>query len=333
MPNRKIRPPLGKDEGKGQEEEDGQGSERMKKSAVAKKAYFSIFVFSLLLICWMSWNGASSWASGAEENSYSFPKIGGWKQSDEIQIFSPENLYDYINGGADLYLKYDFQELKVAEYQNDQKASVTIEVYRHKTPTHAFGIYSQERLSNANYLDIGAQGYSEKGILNFLTGNYYVKMSSFNTGPEDPEVLLTFAKKVVENLGGKGSLPSILSSFPQEGEKKNSEKFIAKEFLGYSFFHAGFTADYEVSGKKFQLFLIEGIDQKDCQNMIQEYLKHTGDLQNKIEEGRYKLKDPYHGEMDFYWKGNHIWGALNLDDSTFRSKVLKLFEEELEKKK
>ena len=303
----------------------------MKKFSAVPKTSF--LFSSLLLIGWMLWNGASLWAASAEGGAYSFPEIAGWKQSGEIQIYSRTNLYDYIDGAADLYLKYDFQELKVADYQNDQKASVTIEAYRHKTPVQAFGIYSQERLSNANYLDVGAQGYSEKGVLNFLAADYYVKMSSVDAGPEDQTVLLAFAKKLVENLGGKGSLPSILSSFPPEGEKKNSEKFIAREFLGYSFFHSGFTADYELSGKKFKLFVIEGIDQKDCRNMVQEYLKHTGNLQTKVEEGRFQLKDPYHGGMDFYWKGNYIWGALDLADETLRSKVLKLFAEGLEKKK
>ena len=67
--------------------------------------------------------------------------------------------------------------------------------------------------------------------------------------------------------------------------------------------------------------------------MIQEYLKHTGNPQDKVEEGRFQLKDPYHGGMDFYWKGNYIWGALDLADENFRSKILKLFGEGLEKKK
>jgi hypothetical protein len=303
----------------------------MRKFSAVKKARF--FLFSFLLIGWMLGNGESLWASGGEGGTYSFPVMAGWKQSGDIQIYSRANLYDYIDGAADLYLKYDFQELKVADYQNDQKASVTIEVYRHKTPVQAFGIYSQERLGNANYLEVGAQGYSEKGVLNFLAGDHYVKMNSVDAGPDDQAVLLAFAKKLVENLGGKGSLPSILSAFPPEGEKKNSEKFISREFLGYSFFHSGFTADYELSGKKFKLFVIEGIDQKDCRNMIQEYLKHTGNLQTKVEEGRFQLKDPYHGGMDFYWRGNYIWGALDLADETLRSKVLKLFAEGLEKKK
>jgi hypothetical protein len=302
----------------------------MKEFCEVRKACF--LFFSFLFIGWMPASGASLWAAGGEGGTYSFPEMAGWKQSGEIQIYSPENLYDYINGGADLYLKYDFQELKVADYVNHQKASVTIEVYRHKTPVHAFGIYSQERLADANDLEIGAQGYSEKGVLNFLAADCYVKMSSVDVGPEEQAVLLAFAKKIVDNLGGKGSLPPILSSFPREGQKKNSEKFISREFLGYAFFHSAFTADYELSSKKFKLFVIEGTDQKDCRNMIQEYLKHTANLQTKVEEGRFQLKDPYHGGMDFYWKGNYIWGALDLADETLRSRVLKLFAVGLAKK-
>jgi hypothetical protein len=296
------------------------------------KFYPLIFSF-LLLFSLVSGFVTPLWSSSSGEKAFVFPEIKGWKKTGEILTFSPRMLYDYIDGAVDLYLSYEFQELKVAEYQNEKKASVTVEVYRHKTPTQAFGIYSQERLSNANFLDIGAQGYLEKGILNFMTGNYYVKMNSIDTEAEDEEVLLTFAKKVAQKLGGKGSLPSILTAFPEEGKKKNSEKFIAKNFLGYSFLHSGFTADYELSGKRFKLYVIEGADQKECRNMIQKYLEKIEKPRENLAEGRFILQDPYHGEMDFTWKGKYIWGVLNLGDPAARLKYLELFEEGLLKKK
>jgi len=270
--------------------------------------------------------------SEAEAKDFKFPELTGWKQSGDIQTFSSENLFEYINGAADLYLSYDFQELKVAEYQNEKKASVTIEVYRHKTPIYAFGIYSQERLSDANFLDIGAQGYSETDILNFVSGNYYVKMSSYKTGPEDQEVLLTFAKKIVGNLGEKGSLPSILAAFPEEGKRENSEKFVSIKFLGYAFLYSAFTADYDLSGKKFKLFVIEGVNQKECREMVGRYLQQTGKPEKDVTEGRYTISDPHHGVVDLYWKGKHIGGTLDLGDISLRSKYLKLLEAGLEKK-
>ena len=273
------------------------------------------------------------WIPGAEANEFAFPEVTGWKQSGEIETFIPKTLYVYINGAADLYLMYDFQELRMAEYVNEKKASVIIDVYRLKTPTHAFGIYSQERLSNANFLDIGAQGYIDKNVLNFLTGPYYVKINSFNTGAEDQEILLTFAKKVTENLGERGKLPPVLSSFPIEGKKKNSEKFINKNYLGYAFLHSAFTADYDVSGTKFKLFVIEGVEGNVCKDMIQKYLQQIKSPEKNIVEGRYAIADPYQGEIELYWKGKNIWGITNLNDAYLRSKYLKQFEEGLEKQR
>jgi hypothetical protein len=267
-----------------------------------------------------------------EAKDFKFPEIAGWKQSVEVQTFTPKTLYEYINGAADLYLMYDFQELKVAEYQNDKKASITVEVYRHQTPTHAFGIYSQERLPSANFIEIGAQGYVENNVFNFLTGPFYVKISRYNTGAEDQGVLLAFAKTVSENLGEKGAPPSILTTFPAEGKIKNSEKFIAQNFLGYSFFYSAFTADYELSDKKFKLFIIEGTDNNECKTMIEKYLQSIKSPGKEVAEGRYIFSDPYHGEIELHWKGRHLWGILNVNDQSLRSKYLELFEEGLQKR-
>jgi hypothetical protein len=291
-------------------------------------------LISLFLFVYLIWGGINPLlASTSDWKRFTFPDVTGWRQSGEIQTFVPKTLFEYINGAADLYLAYDFQELKVAEYLNEKKSSVIIEVYRHKTPIHAFGIYSQERLSDASFLDIGSQGYIETNVLNFLAGPYYVKINSFNTGPDDREILMAFAKKVSETLGERGALPSILSSFPEEGKKKNSEKFIAIKFLGYAFLHSAFTADYQVSGIKFKLFVIDGVEGDDCKVMIQKYLQQAGSPAKDVVEGGYALSDPYNGEINLQWKGRNIWGILNVSDTSLCSKYLRLFEEGLYKRK
>jgi hypothetical protein len=117
----------------------------------------------------------------------------------------------------------------VAEYGNEKKASVIVEAYRHGTPRDAFGIYSQERRREGNFLEIGAQGYIDNHILNFVYGSYYVKINSFETGADDREILQAVAKRVAESLGEKGSLPAILSAFPPEGKRvipKNTSRGI-----------------------------------------------------------------------------------------------------------
>ena len=166
-----------------------------------------------------------------------------------------------------------------------------------------------------------------------MNGSYYVKINSYNTGADDREILVAFAKKVSETLGERGALPSILSSFPEEGKKKNSEKFISKNFLGYSFLHSAFTADYSLSGTTFKLFVIESAEKGDCKDMIEKYLQRTRNPGQNISEGLFNISDPYHGEIDLCWKGEYIWGIFNAKDLALRSKYLRLFEEGLQKRK
>jgi len=253
----------------------------------------------------------------------------GWKKPDAIQVFTPDNLYDYINGAADLYLTYDFKELQVVEYVRDDKASVIIEIYRHGSPTNAFGIYSQERLTNADFLDIGSQGYYEEKVLNFFSGTSYVKISSSNTAKDDRDILVQFSKSTAEKLGGEKGFPSLLEAFPEEGKIKNAEKFIGKNFLGYSFFPSAFIADYQIAGQKFKLFLMVGASPEDCRARLQRYFQQLKRPPDNIAEGRYEISDPYHGNFELFWKGKYIGGILNLPPSPLRGKYLSSLEARL----
>ncbi len=67
------------------------------------------------------------------------------------------------------------------------------------TATEHPGMPLESTVRNAcprhNVLPVGAQGYIDKNILNFVAGSYYVKISSANTGAEDREVLQAFARR------------------------------------------------------------------------------------------------------------------------------------------
>jgi hypothetical protein len=268
-------------------------------------------------------------AAKSQPPSSLFPEEAGWDKTDSIQVFSPDTLYDFINGAADLYLTYDFKELQVAEFARKDKASVTIEIYRHGSPTNAFGIYSQERLANADFLDIGVQGYYEEKVLNFLA--YYVKISSSNTAKDDRDILVRFAKGTAEKLGGERVFPALLQAFPDGGKIKNGEKFIGKNFLGYSFFPSAFIADYQTGGQKFKLFFMVGTGAEDCRARLQRYFQQIKRPAETISEGRYVISDPYHGNLEIFWKGKYIGGILNLSPSPLRQKYLSLFESQLPK--
>ena len=52
----------------------------------------------------------------------SFPEIEGFKKYTNYPVYTPENLWDFINGAADNYLANGFVDLNVAEYKKGKNA-------------------------------------------------------------------------------------------------------------------------------------------------------------------------------------------------------------------
>jgi len=255
-----------------------------------------------------------------------FPAIPGWEQSAPVKRFGPDRLYEYIDGGADGFLVFSFQELQVAEYSRPDKASVVVEIYRHQSPLHAFGIYSQEKPDQGDFRKIGAQGYLATPILNFVQGDTYFKISAYELGDAASSTLLTFAR-ALETQASR-DLPKELDFFPEAGKLPNSERFVSENLLGYEYLHWGFTADYHEGDKSFQLLLIKGKDKKDCETMLRKYLaasrtgKTPAEPLSEIKEGRFNLSDPNHGELSLSWSGSYICGVLRLPDPKLRDRYL-----------
>ena len=63
-----------------------------------------------------------------------FPELPGWQKQGKAETFLPETLYEHINGAAENFLGYDFEQLAVQNYGNDQKQTMIAEIYFHGRP-------------------------------------------------------------------------------------------------------------------------------------------------------------------------------------------------------
>jgi len=254
-------------------------------------------------------------------NDSIFPEIEGYQKNGEIEKYNPDNLYDIINGAADSYLKYDFEELSLVRYKGNTDQFLKIEIYRHSNSANAFGIYSNERPLKGNWIDVGAQGYYESKILNFYKGKYYIKLMGYKIDNID-ELLLSVAKRVAENLEGSNELPKLLKSFPTKGKINYSGRYIHKNFLGYKSLTEAFTMDFEVEGKGFKMFIIHKSNDKVCKKMLEDYFASIKMDKNNIKEGNIKIIDAYQGEINILWLGNNVIGVLNCSDAMLSDKYL-----------
>jgi len=239
-----------------------------------------------------------------------FPDFAGWKLQEDKRIYSSTDLWELINGAADIFLSYDFKDLRIAEYSNKDQI-IRVELYRQSTPYNAYGIYTAERMPDYPQVTVGSQGYKSQGVLNFLTGIYYVKIMSAGAVEAEEAAIGQLAGRINEMLAQPAGLPDVLKLFPDEGKETLSDSYIAQNFLGYSFLHSAFTTKYKTAAE-FQLFIIKD-SPEELQHMLDEYTKSLKDEKPQIKENLIIVKDPYNGVIYMEKKGNYLVGVVNTD--------------------
>lgn len=280
-----------------------------------KKHTYKTTVLTLLFFLGLSTINPPVVAADDSELDGLLPNIPKWKQTEAPQTFLPETLFEYINGAAEIYLSYEFKQLIVAQYQEgNSEKTLAIEIYDMGEITNSFGIYSAERYPDNRFIPMGLQGYLEEGSLNFLIGQYYVKLLCFDCEENSTEILKSFAEEISGLVGDKGHFPKFLSAFPQEGLVPNTEKFILKNVMGYSFLHDGYLVNYKVDDLEFDGFIIVGKDEDQAKAMLKSYIdaKKAQDVK-KTSQG-FRIKDKYYHNIYIAQKGPYLCGVIKIND-------------------
>jgi hypothetical protein len=155
---------------------------------------------------------------------------GGWAPAGEEQVYNGEELFDYINGGADIYLEYGFREVRVREYARGGK-TVTVEVFEMDDADAAFGIYSFKRGTGGERVDAGQEGVLNDYYLNFWRGRLHVTLTGFDGEKDTREGLKTLAREVDAVLGAAAgsdvARPRLVQVLPAEGMVPDSARYLA----------------------------------------------------------------------------------------------------------
>ena len=77
-----------------------------------------------------------------DENLSKMDAVSGWEPIGDEASFDSHNLYDLVNGQADAFYAYGFEQVVVQDYKNADDAVVTIEVWQVRTSADAHGLFT-----------------------------------------------------------------------------------------------------------------------------------------------------------------------------------------------
>lgn len=249
----------------------------------------------------------------ASGQDISFPDLSRFEIDTGYPVYTPDNLWDYINGGADAYNALGFRDLHIAEY-NRGKHSIKLEIYHHAGENLAFGIYAMERAPSYDFFQLGVQAYREKGLVHFLKGEYYVKLTTHSDNKRVLSALDELAYMTENMLVGSDEFPDELMLFPPAGKQANTEMYIAENVLGHEFLSKAFRADYRAEGKRFHIYLFTENTDRQNHEMLRKYLSIYGLSPGDTPGEKFYFEDGYNGYVYLAWETDLLILLSGLDE-------------------
>jgi len=255
-------------------------------------------------------------------------ETAGWKAMDKPQAFDKETLFNYIDGGAEIYLEYGFRRLVVQDYRNESKGSVVIEIFEMEGSPGALGMYTFKSASAGSEVSIGQGCQLADYYLNFWKGNYLVTLTGSDETSATLEGLKTLGAAVAGRIPVTGDAPKALSVLPEPGRAATGLKY----FLGplgvgnsYAFFtedvfavKEAVKADY-IKSYSLYLFLYTSRDESSMrfgalEKAFQHGERYTGFA--AMGESRFRVRDRKGRTIMALSSGSFILASVGADDTT-----------------
>ena len=173
-----------------------------------KKRWWAIFLLPILMLGCSG--GGSSGLQGFFPSSVKAQGIK-IKKDGEARIYDGKKLFDYMDGGAELYYEYGFEQACVQRYKA-KEGEVTVEIYQMDTPAHAYGVYTFD--TQGEHPPIGQDATYARGLLSFWKGRYCVRALSENEQFKD--ILLAVGQAITKKIPQEGERPAILAFLPPQ---------------------------------------------------------------------------------------------------------------------
>ncbi|MFO1475697.1 MAG: DUF6599 family protein [Verrucomicrobiota bacterium] len=176
------------------------------------------------------------------------------------ESFNPDNLYDKIDGKAELYLSSGFVKLSCRRLALKDDPDQWLEwfVYDMGAVPQAFSVFTVQKRSEGQPLDLAEYAYKTQNALYFICGSNYIEAVASSTN--EPLVQAMIAAARLFAAGSGGTRLEQLSLLPADHLVAGSQALQTADVFGFDKFKNVYTADYSINGQIILGFVTECAD-------------------------------------------------------------------------
>jgi hypothetical protein len=168
---------------------------------------------------------------GSSESELALPADGfaaGWARAGETKVFPGRDLYGHIDGGAELFHEFGFEDLHVQHYARDDD-ELALEIYRMTSPEAALGIYLMKTGAGSSHPEIDAPNTANRFQLTMLRGDCFVQVNNFAGADSLVPVAAALARAALTALPDDEP-EALLERLPEEGLIPGSQQLVRGPF-------------------------------------------------------------------------------------------------------
>ncbi|MGD1078977.1 MAG: DUF6599 family protein [Candidatus Sulfotelmatobacter sp.] len=111
-------------------------------------------------------------------------EVAGWVKTGDTRTFSAMELWSYIDGDAERYVKAGVQTTSTADYNFQNTVDAVVDIYTMGSAQGARTIFEGEPASQTKSVQVGDSGRLYTGSLVFWRGNYLVRIVAYKQSSE-----------------------------------------------------------------------------------------------------------------------------------------------------
>ncbi len=208
-----------------------------------------------------------------------------WHRSEQDRFFDQDSIFDYIDGGGEVYRSYSMRQCLSRRYIHPSGATVILDIFDMGNSQNAYGVFTHDQ--DGEPMPIGQGALYRPGWLSFWKGPYFVSVYADQESDETVEMVKWLGDHVAGMIRNEGPRPPLLDKLPAKGLDKRSIRFFHDHLiLNYHYYLANenimdlgretdaVLADYSRNDSQAKLLLAEYPDAASSEAAADKFIRH-----------------------------------------------------------
>jgi hypothetical protein len=262
----------------------------------------------------------------------------GWSMEGKPATYSPQTLYKYIDGEAEMYMPYGFEKTATVRYarKGGKGYGVVATIFRMGSLLDAFGIYASYRGLGVQQAPVGAEGFGDESQLMFYQDRFFVRIEASGASKGDGVVFRSCAEAISKNLPDGREKPQELTLLNVPGAVPLTDRYYPSGLLGYGFFGRGLTAECRLGTEAVKIFVMLFPSPEAAIKALDAYAGYLKTSQGGLKAGgqdgtTLHANDPLYKGMALARSGRFVVGVAGLRDAAAGDALVAALKERLPK--